>query len=58
MSAEKLAASCIPLLNIYIYIIFYFFLREMKVIELKSYTKYKDMYQMKNASFYMVLRGR
>jgi hypothetical protein len=30
----------------------------MKEIEFKAYTKYKNMFQMKNTAVYMVLRGR
>jgi hypothetical protein len=34
------------------------FLWGMQVIKLKAYTKYLNMFQMKNTAIYMVLRGR
>jgi hypothetical protein len=30
----------------------------MKVIELKAYTKYQNMFRIKNTAVYIVLRGR
>jgi hypothetical protein len=36
----------------------YLFLWEIKEIELKAYSKYQNMFQMKNTAVDMVLKGR
>jgi hypothetical protein len=56
MSVEKMSGE-LHTFTKYIYINFLFIV-ENEVIELNAYTKCKNMFQMKNTTFYMVLRGR